>query len=326
MDFLSDFNFITILPFAVFGAIALAAWVFSDLFFNSKTNAESRLDKLRGNAAGGDPLNGGKKKKSITELLEQASPKFSEALKPKSEKEINNLKQKLSEAGWRTENATQILTTLKLFSAGFFFLVGGGVGILVNWFTVMALVYSIVAGMLGLFIPELILGFFASSRKQKVFLGLPDALDLMVVCVEAGLGLDQALRRVADELDNSHPIVAHEFKLCNQQLQMGSTRETVLTDLGERNGVEDLKTLASVMIQVDKFGTSVGKALRVQSEAMRTRRRQIAEEKASKTAVQLIFPLVLFIFPGIFVVLVGPAAITMMNEMMPMMQAAAGGG
>lgn len=322
MDFLNDLNFVTILPFAVFGAIAIGAWVFSDLFFNSKTNAESRLEKLRGGSS--DPLkNGGKQKKSITELLEQASPKFSEALKPKSEKEINNLKQKLSEAGWRTENATQILTTLKLFSAGIFFLIGGGVGIFVNWFTVMALVYSIVAGMLGLFIPELILGLFAKSRKQKLFLGLPDALDLMVVCVEAGLGLDQALRRVADELDNTHPIVAHEFKLCNQQLQMGSTRETVLTDLGDRNGVEDLKTLSSVMIQVDKFGTSVGKALRVQSEAMRTRRRQIAEEKASKTAVQLIFPLVLFIFPGIFVVLVGPAAITMVNEMMPMMEAAA---
>ena len=93
----------------------------------------------------------------------------------------------------------------------------------------------------------------------------------------------------------------------------------MLTELGDRNGVQDLKTLASVMIQVDKFGTSVGKALRIQSEAMRTRRRQIAEEKASKTAVQLIFPLVLFIFPGIFVVLVGPAAITMMDELLPMM-------
>jgi tight adherence protein C len=117
----------------------------------------------------------------------------------------------------------------------------------------------------------------------------------------------------------THPVVAHEFQVCNKQLQYGSTRETVLNELGERNGVEDLQTLASVMIQVDKFGTSVGKALRVQSEAMRVRRRQIAEEKASKTAVQLIFPLVLFIFPGIFVVLVGPAALTMMDEMLPMM-------
>ena len=137
--------------------------------------------------------------------------------------------------------------------------------------------------------------------------------------LRAGLGMDQALRRVADEMVDSHPIVAHEFQVCNYQLQYGSTRETVLNELGDRNGVEDLKTLSAVMIQVDKFGTSVGKALRVQSEAMRVRRRQIAEEKASKTAVQLIFPLVLFIFPGVFVVLVGPAAITMMDQMLPMM-------
>jgi tight adherence protein C len=170
-----------------------------------------------------------------------------------------------------------------------------------------------------MFIPELILGFIAGSRKQKLFLGLPDALDLMVVCVEAGLGMDQALRRVAEEMETTQPVVAHEFKLCNHHLQMGSTRETVLTELGQRNGVDDLRTLASVMIQVDRFGTSVGKALRVQSDAMRTRRRHIAEEKASKTAVKLIFPLVLFIFPGIFVVLVGPAAITMINEMLPLM-------
>ena len=131
--------------------------------------------------------------------------------------------------------------------------------------------------------------------------------------------MDQALRKVADEMFFTHPTVANEFKLCNHQLQMGSTREIVLMELGRRNGVDDLKTLASVMIQVDKFGTSVGKALRVQSDAMRTRRRQIAEEKAAKTAVKLIFPLVLFIFPGIFVILVGPAALTMINEMLPIM-------
>ena len=148
-------------------------------------------------------------------------------------------------------------------------------------------------------LPEIVLSFMGMKRKEKIFLGLPDALDLMVVCVEAGLGLDQAMRRVADELDRTHPVIAEEFKICNQQLQMGSTREDVLRELGDRNGVDDLKTLSSIMIQVDRFGTSVGKALRTQSVTMRTRRRQMAEEKAAKTAVKLIFPLVLFIFPGI---------------------------
>lgn len=314
-------DFISLLPFAAFGAIAIGAWVAVDLVFNSKTKTESRLERLKkGNLGKSDVVkSAGGAKEGITKLLEQASPKISDALKPKNEKEANKLKRKLDEAGWRTENATQILSTLKVLAAGFGFFVGGGVALISNGANLWTFVYSLVAAVLFMFVPEILLLFIAGKRKQKLFLGLPDALDLMVVCVEAGLGMDQALRRVADEMGNTHAVVAGEFKLCNQQLQMGSTRETVLTDLGQRNGVDDLKTLASVMIQVDKFGTSVGKALRVQSEAMRTRRRQIAEEKASKTAVKLIFPLVLFIFPGIFVVLVGPAALTMINEMLPMM-------
>ena len=317
----AEIDFVSLLPFAAFGAIAIGAWVLVDVVFNSKTKTESRLERLKDRSKGGSDLvkSGSTAKEGITKLLEQASPKISEALKPKNEKEASKLKQKLDEAGMRGENATQILSTLKVLFAGFGFFVGGGVALVTNGPNLWTFVYSLGAAVGFMFLPETILGFIAKSRKQKLFLGLPDALDLMVVCVEAGLGMDQALRRVAEEMGETHAVVANEFKLCNQQLQMGSTRETVLTELGQRNGVDDLKTLSSVMIQVDKFGTSVGKALRVQSEAMRTRRRQMAEEKASKTAVKLIFPLVLFIFPGIFVVLVGPAALTMVNEMLPLM-------
>ena len=164
--------------------------------------------------------------------------------------------------------------------------------------------------------PSLILGLMAKKRKQKVFLGLPDALDLMVVCVEAGLGIDQALRKVAEEMNKSHKEIGEEFSIANQQLQFGRTRAEVLQALGARSGVDDLKQLASLLIQADKFGSSVGQALRVQSDSMRTKRRQIAEEKAAKTAVKMIFPLVIFIFPGIFVVLVGPAAINMYRNLL----------
>jgi tight adherence protein C len=131
------------------------------------------------------------------------------------------------------------------------------------------------------------------------------------------LGLDQAMRKVSEEMKKSYVVIAEEFGLCNLQLQMGKTRAEVLQELGIRSGVDDLRALASILIQADKFGSSIAQALRVQSDAMRTRRQQIAEEKAAKTAVKLIFPLVLFIFPGIFVVLVGPAAITMVREMFP---------
>ncbi len=142
----------------------------------------------------------------------------------------------------------------------------------------------------------------------------------MVVCVESGLGLDQAMRKVVEEMKEAYRTIAEEFGICNMQLQMGRPKAQVLQDLGARNGVDELRALSSLLIQADKFGASVGQALRVQSDSMRVRRQQIAEEKAAKTAVKLIFPLVLFIFPGVFVVLVGPAAIQMMRDMFPAMQ------
>ena len=303
----------------IFGAIVTGVYLLSDFLLGSKTRTESRLERMSGRAEAEIDA----PKQSISAMLNKYNPKISDALKPKSEKEINKQQQLLNEAGWRNDDAPQMLTTLRFFCAVGGFVIGGGIGVLSTGFSFWPIAYAAVLGALFSYIPHFALVFSARGRKQKVFLGLPDSLDLMVVCVEAGLGMDQALRRVAEEMVDTHPIVAHEFQVCNQQLQYGSTREAVLTELGQRNGVDDLKTLASVMIQVDKFGTSVGKALRIQSDAMRVRRRQIAEEKASKTAVKLIFPLVLFIFPGIFVVLVGPAAITMMDELLPMMN---GGG
>ncbi len=182
-----------------------------------------------------------------------------------------------------------------------------------------ALIKTVVIAGLGFYGPELALTYFGSARKKAIFQGLPDALDLLVVCVEAGLGLDQALRKVAEEMKKSYRILSDEFSLCNLHLQMGRPRNQVLQDLGNRTGVDDLRSLASLLIQADKFGSSVAQALRVQSDAMRVRRQQIAEEKAAKTAVKLIFPLVVFIFPGVFVVLVGPAAIQMITEMFPAM-------
>jgi len=128
------------------------------------------------------------------------------------------------------------------------------------------------------------------------------------------------MRKVSDEMKKTYRVLADEFSLCNFQLQMGRARVEVLQELGYRTGVDDLRSLAAILIQADKFGSSIAQALRVQSDAMRLRRRQLAEEKAAKTAVKLIFPLVIFIFPAIFVVLVGPAAITIINEMLPSMQ------
>ena len=319
---LSTIDFASILPYAIVGFIAVGGFLVLEFFFNSKTRTESRLEKMRSRMNGGSPESSKDEKGGLRKLLDKASPKMGDALQPKNEKEMSKQKLKLSYASsrFRGDGAPAMLSTLKVLCGIGGVFIGGAGAFFVNGMDMYSLVTTLVVGFLFMMIPELVVSFMGSSRKQKVFLGLPDALDLMVVCVEAGLGLDQAMRRVSEEMVRTHPVIAEEFKICNHQLQMGQTREHVLQGLGDRNGVDDLKTLSSIMIQVDKFGTSVGKALRTQSDSMRTRRRQIAEEKAAKTAVKLIFPLVLFIFPGIFVVLVGPAAITMINEMLPAMQ------
>ena len=301
-------------------AILAGGWALSEVLFNGSTRSESRLDQLRKRSASESPLTAGSESSSATDrmakLLQSASPSMSDSIKPKNEKEVNKLQDKLNAANLRSDAAMPMFYTAKMFLAIIGLVVGGLGTMLTFGFEIRTFMYAAGIAYFFYLLPDFYVGFKAKKRKESVFLGLPDALDLMVVCVEAGLGLDQAMRRVADELKKSHKTVADEFEICNTQLQMGLTREAVLTDLGARNGVEDLKTLSSVIIQVDKFGTSVGKALRTQSEAMRVRRRQIAEEKAAKTAVTLIFPLVLFIFPGIFVVLVGPAAIRVMNDFM----------
>ncbi|MFN6206071.1 MAG: type II secretion system F family protein [Planctomycetota bacterium] len=315
---LEKIDFIALLPYALFAACSGAFWVLGDLFVSRRTRAETRLAKIKSQILGAPvqlvketPIEG------LTKILEKAGPQMGASLQPKSAKEMSSLAAKLSAAGFRSEKAVILFSTIKALCLITGLVLGGGITMLTVGMTSKGMISTLGAAVFGMMLPDLVVGMISKSRKQAIFLGLPDVLDMLVVCVEAGLGLDQAMRKVCDELEDSHPIIAHEFKVCNQRLQMGQTRADVLQELGDRNGVDDLKTLASIMIQCDRFGTSVGQALRTQSDMMRTRRRQIAEEKAAKTAVKLLFPLVVFIFPGIFVVLVGPAAIQMVNEMLP---------
>jgi tight adherence protein C len=181
--------------------------------------------------------------------------------------------------------------------------------------TLSALQWVVVFTGVGFYLPSIILWWLRKKRMEAIFLTLPDALDLLVVCVESGLGLDAAMRKVCDEMSSHAKVICEEFALANFQLQMGRPRREVLHDLGVRTGVDDVRALAAILIQADRFGSSIAQALRVQSDSMRIRRKQMAEEKAAKTAVQLLFPLILFIFPGIFVVVVGPAAINIIETM-----------
>jgi tight adherence protein C len=148
-------------------------------------------------------------------------------------------------------------------------------------------------------------------------LAIADALDLLVISVEAGLGLDQAITRVADELTASHPDLAEELRLVNVELRMGKDRSDALRNLADRTGVEDLSALVTMLIQTDKFGTSIAQSLRVFADSLRTKRRQRAEEAAAKTGVKLVFPLVFCIFPAIWIVTIGPAAIKFVTVLFP---------
>jgi len=168
---------------------------------------------------------------------------------------------------------------------------------------------------LGYFLPTLILSHLVEARKRKIKEGLPDALDLLVVCVEAGQGLTAAMKRVSDELQFSNPVLAKELNLVNLEINAGLEREVALRNLAERTGVEEVASLTSMLIQADRFGTSLAQSLKVQSETLRTTRRQKLEELAAKTPVKLVFPLLLFIFPALMVVIIGPAIIRIMENL-----------
>lgn len=314
-------NFEQFIPFAVFGLFAALAWWVMGWAAAGKPRTLERLDELKDPRARRRDPNGASLKKAdaMARVLEKATPALARPLAPKDEQEQGKLKLKLASAGFRGESAVSIFLGLKFMGLLLGLFLGGGTILGLSGVSNKTLFAAVGLGGLFFYLPGVVVWFIARSRKEGIFLGLPDALDLMVVCVEAGLGLDQAMRKVAQEMVKSYPIIAEEFGLANFQLQMGRPRHEVLHDLGMRSGVSDLRSLAAVIIQADKFGSSVAQALRVQSDSMRVKRRQLAEEKAAKTAVKLIFPLVLFIFPGIFVVLVGPAAVTMCQKFFPLM-------
>ncbi|HEY2827764.1 MAG TPA: type II secretion system F family protein [Pirellulales bacterium] len=310
-----------LVPFAVFGLFAVVVFWVLNVFAGETDRTTERLEELRNPHRRREQLiKSSKKQDAVSKMLEKATPVLSAPLKPKTEVETSKLRQKLSQAGFRGDAVAGTFLGLKFIGlmAGLF--IGGGGTLIFMGASRDSLIYTVVIAAFFFYLPDVVLWFIGRKRMQNIFLSLPDALDLLVVCVEAGLGLDQAMRKVTEEMRRTARVISDEFNLCNFHLQMGKSRNDVLRDLGERTGVDDLRSLAAILIQADKFGSSVAQALRVQSDSMRTRRRQLAEEKAAKTAVKLIFPLVIFIFPGIFVVLVGPAGITMVREMFPVMQ------
>jgi len=232
---------------------------------------------------------------------------------PHSSKETGKLQQKLIYAGYRSHEALIVFFGIRLgFALLMFLLLSSGILIRAN------LMFALSACAVGYLLSSMVLGRLAQRRQHRIRLGLPDALDLLVVSVEAGLGLDQAIQRVGEELHFAHPDLAYELRMINLELRAGKARSEALRNLATRTGVDDIESLVALLVQTDKFGTSVAQSLRVHSETVRTKRRQRAEEAAAKTGVKMVFPLVFCIFPAIWVVTIGPAAIKFVQVLMPM--------
>ena len=226
---------------------------------------------------------------------------------------MGSLRLRLVQAGYRRDEALTIFFGIRIvFALSLFALFS------TSFVTSPNITFALGGLALGYLLPGMVLARLAKRRAHRIRLSLADMLDLLVVSVEAGLGLDQAISRVGAELAFAYPELSDELRLINLELRAGKARSEALRNLADRTGVDDLSSLATMLIQTDKFGTSVAQSLRVYSETLRTKRRQRAEEAAAKTGVKMVFPLVFCIFPAIFVVSIGPAAIKFVQVLLPM--------
>lgn len=248
-------------------------------------------------------------KQPFKDRLEQALDPLSKAI-PLSPSEVSRARGWLIEAGLREPRHLTIYVGSRVALA---FLGMGIVALLPN-FSVLTM---IAAGGFGFFLPRIVLKRLIKNRQQRITLGLPDALDLTVICVEAGLALDQAMQRVGLDLHHAHPELSEEFYLLNLEMRAGKPRAEALRNLTLRTGVKDIRSLVGTLVQTDRFGTSVAQALRVHSDSLRTERRQRAEEAAAKTTIKMVIPLVLFVLPSIIFVTLGPAVIQLVRTLTP---------
>jgi tight adherence protein C len=303
---------ILLITISTFVCITLGALAVYWLMFRPPSAATERLKRMGDGSAGATA--------NVPTLILEESPVASLAekvatplsrLAPPSAAEAKKLQKQLMHAGYRSPNAPVIYRALQLISLVFFPALVALVCALMGKPLASAAIWILFAFVAGFFIPRYILNRMIRSRQLRLQWGLADALDLLVVSIEAGLGLNAALIRVGEELKEVHPDISEEFAMTNMEIRVGRDRAEALRNLAERTGVEDLRSLCAMLIQADKFGTSIARAIRVYADSLRTKRRQRAEQAAQKAAVKLLFPLACFLFPTLFIALLGPAFINL---------------
>ncbi len=244
------------------------------------------------------------------------------AAKPQKESELSDIRTRLVIAGYRNPKAPILFWGTRLLFCGLF--VFGSYFVPVEGKididpVQLRLLLLVLGAILGLYLPDVWVRMRTQRRQQEIREGFPDVLDLMVVCVEAGLGLDQAIGRVGKEIRDSYPIINEEFELLSMELRLGIPREEAMRNFNRRINLDEIHQLTTLIIQADKFGSSITRALRVHSDSMRKKRHFRAEELAAKLPVKLAFPLIFFIFPSLFIVLLGPAVINLTEVVFPAM-------
>ena len=292
-----------------FGVMALY-W----LVYRPQSAATERLKKMSEAGAQSIATVALDQERPVVEVAERIAAPLNRLLPP-SAAEAKKLQKLLMHAGFRSANSPVIYRAIQLTSMALF---PGTVAItfaFLAWPLKSALLWFLIAFILGFFLPRFVLDQMIKGRMLRVRWGLADALDLMVVSIEAGLGLNAAMLRVSDELKDVHKDISEEFELANLEIKVGRERDEALRNLAERTGVDDLKSLVAMLIQADRFGTSIARAVRVFSDSLRTKRRQRAEQAAQKAAVKLLFPLACFLFPVLFIAILGPAALTLIDTL-----------
>jgi tight adherence protein C len=248
------------------------------------------------------------RKPSVRERMDKVFDPISQALPLSSGDRSRTW---LIQAGYREHRHLVIYAASKVFGAAALF----GIAVALTGFQSTLLLIG--ATLLGLFLPRFVLKRLIRKRQRQITVGLPDALDLTVVCVEAGLPLDQALMRVGEDLKYAHPELREEFYLANLEMRAGKARAEALRNLATRTGVDDVRLLVAALVQTDRFGTSISQALRMYSDALRTERRRRAEEQAAKTATKMVVPLVVFALIPLLFVTLGPALIELFHSLAP---------
>jgi tight adherence protein C len=295
-----------ILTLIVFVTVVLVVFSFGAAAVTPSSTLGARLRALGGQ----QQQQRAEQKPAIRERIEQALDPLSKAI-PLSPADVSRTRGWLIQAGLRDPSHVNYYFGSRMLLA---FLGFAGVVVFAGFDNLF-----LIAGIpgLGFFIPRFLLKRMIRDRQQRIRLGLPDALDLTVICVEAGLALDQALMRVGQDLHHAHPDLSDEFHLVNLEMRAGKPRVEALRNLVDRTGVDDIRSLVGTLIQTDRFGTSVAQALRVHSDSLRTERRQRAEEQAAKTTIKMVPPLVLFVLPSIIFVTIGPAVIELVRQLGP---------